>query len=99
MSHTTNPFTLANGFVVPYNGYNPTTNPITNGAVPEFYWYYISRWSPWNGDNHWDIDSDGDSLVNGLDVDQDGDGLPDGWTKTKVMTVFWMSMISAWVER
>ena len=79
MSHTTNPFTLANGFVVPYNGYNPTTNPITNGAVPEFYWYYISRWSPWNGDNHWDIDSDGDSLVNGLDVDQDGDGLPDGW--------------------
>ncbi|HII48934.1 MAG TPA: hypothetical protein HA330_03505, partial [Candidatus Thalassarchaeaceae archaeon] len=79
MSHTTNPFTLANGFVIPYNGYNPTTNPITNGAVPEFYWYYISRWSPWNGDNHWDIDSDGDSLVNGLDVDQDGDGLPDGW--------------------
>jgi len=79
MSHTTNPFTLANGFVLPYNGYDSTTNPVTNGRIPEFYWYYISRWSPWNGDNAWDIDSDGDSLINGLDVDQDGDGLPDGW--------------------
>jgi hypothetical protein len=27
----------------------------------------------------WDIDGDGDSLVNGLDTDQDGDGLPDWW--------------------
>ena len=37
------------------------------------------KWSPYNGDNFFDIDSDGDSLVNGIDVDQDGDGMPDWW--------------------
>ena len=27
----------------------------------------------------WDIDADGDSLINGLDTDQDADGMPDWW--------------------
>ena len=62
-----------------YNGYDSTTNPLTPGTVPEFYFYFLARWSPWNGGNEWDIDSDGDSLQNGLDVDQDADGLPDYW--------------------
>ena len=56
-----------------YNGNDFTLNPPTGGTVPEFYWYFLSRWSPYNGGNDWDIDSDGDSLVNGLDTDQDAD--------------------------
>ena len=65
--------------VLNYNGYDATTNPVTPGTVPEFYWFLFARWSPYNGGNDWDIDSDGDSLINGLDVDQDADGLPDWW--------------------
>ena len=62
-----------------YNGYDATTQPATPGTVPEFYWFLFSRWSPRNGGNEWDIDTDGDSLINGLDIDQDGDGLPNWW--------------------
>ena len=65
--------------VIDYNGYDGTTNPPTAGTIPEFYWYYYARWNSYNGGNEWDIDSDGDSLVNGLDTDQDGDGTPDWW--------------------
>ena len=64
---------------IDYNGYDTTTNPLTPGTVPEFYFFLLARWSPWNGGNDWDIDSDGDSLQNGLDVDQDSDGVPDFW--------------------
>ncbi len=74
-----NPFTIDQGFVYPHNGFDDTTLPMTNGQIPEMYWHVLMRWSPWNGDNYWDIDMDGDSLVNGIDVDQDGDGLPDWW--------------------
>ncbi len=62
-----------------YNGYDGTTATPTPGTVPEFYWYLYARWNSYNGGNEWDIDSDGDSLVNGLDSDQDGDGMPDWW--------------------
>ena len=65
--------------VLNYNGYDATTTPVTPGTVPEFYWFFFARWSPYNGGNEWDIDSDGDSLINGLDVDQDADGMPDWW--------------------
>ncbi|DAC49666.1 MAG TPA: hypothetical protein D7H92_01505, partial [Candidatus Poseidoniales archaeon] len=65
--------------VLNYNGYDATTNPPTPGIVPEFYWFLFARWSPYNGGNDWDIDSDGDSLINGLDIDQDADGMPDWW--------------------
>ena len=65
--------------VLNYNGYDATTTPVTPGLVPEFYWFFFSRWSPYNGGNAWDIDTDGDSLINGLDVDQDADGMPDWW--------------------
>ena len=65
--------------VLNYNGYDATTNPVTPGVVPEFYWFLFARWSPYNGANDWDIDSDGDSLINGLDTDQDADGMPDWW--------------------
>ena len=65
--------------MIDYNGYDGTTNPPTPGNVPEFYWFLFARWSSYNGGNEWDIDSDGDSLVNGLDIDQDADGLPDWW--------------------
>ena len=65
--------------VLNYNGYDATTNPVTPGTVPEFYWFLYARWSPYNGGNDWDIDSDGDSLINGLDIDQDADGMPDWW--------------------
>ena len=71
-----NPFSE---MMIDYNGYDGTTNPPTAGNVPEFYWFLFARWSSYNGGNEWDIDSDGDSLVNGLDVDQDADGLPDWW--------------------
>ncbi len=74
MTFLTNPF---NSIVINYNGFDGTTTPATSGSIPEMYWYLYSRWSPYNGGNDWDIDSDGDSLVNGLDTDQDGDGLPD----------------------
>ena len=79
MSMLMNPFTVSQGFVLDYNGYDSTTSPVTSGNVPEFYWFLLSRWSPWNGGNDVDIDADGDSLQNGLDVDQDGDGMPDWW--------------------
>ncbi len=72
----TNPFASVE---IDYNGYDTTTNPLTQGTVPEFYFFLLARWSPWNGGNDWDIDSDGDSLQNGLDVDQDSDGMPDYW--------------------
>lgn len=65
--------------VLDYNGYDATTTPVTPGTVPEFYWFFFARWSPYNGANEWDIDSDGDSLINGLDIDQDADGMPDWW--------------------
>lgn len=71
-----NPFSE---MMLDYNGYDGTTNPPTPGNVPEFYWFLFARWSSFNGGNEWDIDSDGDSLINGLDIDQDADGLPDWW--------------------
>ena len=74
-----NPFSLDNNFVLDYNGYDNNNGTITNGKVPEMYWYVLMKWSPYNGDNYFDIDLDGDSLVNGIDTDQDGDGLPDWW--------------------
>ena len=76
MVYQHNPFAE---MVIDYNGYDGTTNPPTAGTIPEFYWYYYARWNNYNGGNEWDIDSDGDSLVNGLDTDQDGDGMPDWW--------------------
>ncbi|MCS5533026.1 MAG: hypothetical protein NZ736_02065 [Candidatus Poseidoniaceae archaeon] len=76
MVYMHNPF---QDVILNYNGYDATTNPVTGGTVPEFYWFMFARWSPYNGGNDWDIDSDGDSLINGLDVDQDADGLPDWW--------------------
>ena len=76
MVYQHNPFSE---MVLNYNGYDGTTNPPTAGTIPEFYWYYYARWNNYNGGNEWDIDSDGDSLVNGLDTDQDGDGMPDWW--------------------
>ena len=69
-----NPFS---GMMLNYNGYDATTTPVTPGTVPEFYWYMYARWSSYQGSNDWDIDTDGDSLINGLDIDQDGDGMPD----------------------
>ena len=74
-----NPFTEENGFIYPHNGYDDSTVPLTNGQIPEMYWYVLMHWSPWNGANYFDIDVDGDSLQNGIDVDSDGDGLPDWW--------------------
>ena len=74
-----NPFNEENNFVLDYNGYDDSTIPFENGQIPEFYWYVIMKWSPYNGINFFDIDTDGDSLVNGVDVDQDADGLPDWW--------------------
>jgi len=71
-----NPF---GNMMLNYNGYDGSTQPATPGVVPEFYWFLLSRWSSRNGGNEWDIDTDGDSLINGLDIDQDGDGLPDWW--------------------
>ena len=65
--------------ILNYNGYDPTTTTPTGGEVPEFYWFMFTRWSSYNGGNEWDIDADGDSLINGLDTDQDGDGMPDWW--------------------
>ena len=62
-----------------YNGYDETPIIPVSGMVPEMYWFLMMKWSPYNGDNFFDIDADGDSLVNGIDVDQDGDGLPDWW--------------------
>lgn len=76
MTYLTNPFDT---IIIPYNGYNAQTNPVTSGIVPEMYWYLYARWSPWSGGNDVDIDNDGDALQNGLDVDQDGDGMPDWW--------------------
>ncbi|MCH1592095.1 MAG: hypothetical protein L7R66_03780, partial [Candidatus Thalassarchaeaceae archaeon] len=73
-------------FILPYNGYQETTDPTTgvttmdsNGVVPEMYWHVMMKWSPWNGNNYFDIDMDGDSLINGIDVDMDADGMPDWW--------------------
>jgi len=71
-----NPFT---DIVLNYNGLDMTTNPPEGGNVPEFYWFMLTRWSSYNGGNEWDVDADGDSLINGLDSDQDADGLPDWW--------------------
>ena len=62
-----------------YNGYDPNNFDDPSGIIPEMYWTLMMKWSPYNGDNFFDIDSDGDSLVNGIDVDQDGDGMPDWW--------------------
>ncbi len=76
MIFMTNPFAEVG---LNYNGFDPTTPQVTNGEVPEFYWFLFARWSSYNGGNDWDIDADGDSLINGLDVDQDADGLPDWW--------------------
>ena len=65
--------------ILNYNGFDPTTPIPTGGEVPEFYWFLFTRWSSYNGGNEWDIDADGDSLINGLDTDQDADGMPDWW--------------------
>ena len=65
--------------MINYNGYDDTTQPVTPGVVPEFYWFLMARWNSRNGGNEWDIDTDGDSLINGLDTDQDGDGMPNWW--------------------
>ena len=54
-----NPFS---DVVLDYNGYDSTTTPATPGTVPEYYWFLFARWSPYNGGNDWDIDTDGDSL-------------------------------------
>ena len=62
--------------ILNYNGFDATTNPPEGGDVPEFYWFMFTRWSSYNGANEWDIDADGDSLINGLDTDQDADGMP-----------------------
>ena len=62
MSYLMNPFTVTQNFVLDYNGYDGTTSPVTSGNVPEFYWFLLSRWSPWNGGNEADIDADGDNL-------------------------------------
>ena len=71
-----NPFA---NMMINYNGYDDTTQPVTPGVVPEFYWFLMARWNSRNGGNEWDIDTDGDSLINGLDTDQDGDGMPNWW--------------------
>ena len=71
-----NPFS---NVILNYNGYDTTTFPVEGGDVPEFYWFMFARWSSYNGANEWDIDADGDSLINGLDTDQDADGMPDWW--------------------
>ncbi len=71
-----NPFS---DVILNYNGFDATTNPPEGGTVPEFYWFLFTRWSSYNGGNEWDIDADGDSLINGLDSDQDADGMPDWW--------------------
>ena len=71
-----NPFS---NVILNYNGYDTTTFPVEGGNVPEFYWFMLARWSSYNGANEWDIDADGDSLINGLDTDQDADGMPDWW--------------------
>ena len=71
-----NPFS---NVILNYNGYDTTTFPVEGGDVPEFYWFMLARWSSYNGANEWDIDADGDSLINGLDTDQDADGMPDWW--------------------
>jgi len=66
--------------VLNYNGFDATAVPVPEGGeVPEFYWFLFTRWSSYNGANEWDIDADGDSLINGLDTDQDADGMPDWW--------------------
>ena len=65
--------------VLNYNGYDGTTTTPEGGDVPEFYWFMFTRWSSYNGANEWDVDADGDSLINGLDTDQDADGMPDWW--------------------
>ena len=72
------------GFVLPYNGYETGTEEdsltiVQQGVIPEIYWNIMMKWSPWNGNNYFDIDMDGDSLINGIDVDMDGDGMPDWW--------------------
>mgnify|MGYP001214008221 FL=1 len=79
-------FAEEHGFILPYNGYQQSTDPITNqvslvsnGVVPEMYWHVMMKWSPWNGNNYFDIDMDGDSLINGIDVDMDADGMPNWW--------------------
>jgi plastocyanin len=74
-----NPFTSEDGFILNYNGYDSAVSPDDSGKVPELYWHVIQRWSAFNGGNFFDIDTDGDSLINGIDIDQDGDGLPDWW--------------------
>ncbi|MFL2963067.1 MAG: hypothetical protein ACJZ46_02360 [Candidatus Thalassarchaeaceae archaeon] len=75
------PFMFVQDFVLPYNGYS-TDGALTitsNGVIPEIYWAVVTQWSPFNGNNFFDIDMDGDSLINGIDVDMDGDGLPNWW--------------------
>ena len=80
------PFFEEHGFVLPYNGYQDdfTLGPptiVSNGNVPEMYWHVMMKWSPWNGNNYFDIDMDGDSLINGVDVDMDADGVPNWWDR------------------
>jgi len=80
MSWLFNPFVEDNKVLINYNGYGgDSAFPRVNGKVPEMYWFVLNKWSPYNGGNFFDIDADGDSLVNGIDTDQDGDGLPDWW--------------------
>ncbi len=77
MTFMLNPF---DSIVLSYNGYDEiAAGGVKSGRVPEFWWYYYSRWSPWSGGNDVDIDADGDSLSNFIDTDQDSDGMPDWW--------------------
>ena len=46
-----------------YNGYDATTQPVTPGEVPEFYWFLMARWNSRNGGNEWDIDADGNNIL------------------------------------
>ena len=88
MSFGFNPFESQEPMVLNYN----------DGKVPEFYWFILSRWSSYNGNNEWDIDADGDSLINGLDTDQDATDYQIGLIKMKEMTVDLMLMIQKWGE-
>ena len=61
--------------------------------MSQMYWHVMMmKWSPWNGNNYFDIDMDG-ILINGIDVDMDADGVPDTiGTAMRDQTAVTMSM-------